>query len=272
MYRLLYLLGMVGCLFLGACQEKEEGCMDPRAENFDPEADAPSEAGCNYYQLEVIWQHYSANTPADTLNQGGWLVDAAGQFYYFERCDWLGSSVRLKATGSNATLISPSKVLLYERNGAASEVENNFFLMSLNQFNASATGWVDLGDFDEVSFKLGLDPSLETVNPSRTPIQGHPLSATASPYLYDSTQQAFNTLQMVVIQPNNNNRRFVINVDSDFDFNFPYMVSAVDGQGVPIRIRLNYDILMAGIAFDSDPILSIERKLEQNIPAAFSVY
>lgn len=266
-----FLLGAI-CLGLVACQEQAEGCMDPRAINFDPEADVPSEAGCEYYQLELAWQHYAQNAPNDTLRFGNWLSDAAGEAFYLDKCNWLGSEVRLTPVGSSVGVVSPASVLVYKNDGSAVQAEDNFFLMTLDKFSADATGWVEVGEFDQLSFQIGTGPDLQTVNPGRTTEAQHPLSATASPYLYDSTQAAFKTLELVAIQPTNGNRQIKVDLFEHFNFSFPYRVTAVSGEGVPIRIRLDYDVLLNGISFSNDPVFVIENKLKQNIPLAFSVY
>ncbi|MFK7799406.1 MAG: hypothetical protein AB8E82_18285 [Aureispira sp.] len=272
MYRIIGLLALACCLGLAACQERPEGCTDPRAINFDPEADVLSDVGCTYYQLEIAWQHYSQNAPNDTLKMGNWLLDNAGEFFFLERCNWLGSGVRLQAVGNNTASASPDNILLYKNDGTATEVEDNFFLMALDNFQTEAVGWPELGDFDQLYFQVGIDANLQAVNPSRTPTQAHPLSATAVPYLYDSTQTAFSSLELVAIQPNNNNHRIEIRLADVFNFAFPYVVQVVDGENVPIRIRLNYDVLFAGVSFSNDSVTMIENKLRQNIPLAFSVY
>lgn len=272
MYRIISLWGLVCCLGLAACQERPEGCTDPRAVNFDPEADVLSDAGCNYYQLEIAWQHYSQNAPNDTLKMGNWLTDNAGEFFFLERCNWLGSEVRLQAVGRTAVSTSPKTILLYKNNGTATEVEDNFFVMALDNFTDNAAGWSELGDFDQLYFQLGIDADLQAVNPSRTPVNAHPLSATAVPYLYDSTQTAFSSLELVAVQPNNNNNRIEIRLADIFNFAFPYGVQVVDGENVPIRIRLNYDVLFGGVSFSNDSVATIQDKLRQNIPLAFSVY
>lgn len=272
MYQLTLLLLLTICLGLVACQEQAEGCMDPRAIDFDPEADVPSEAGCEYYQLELAWQHYSQNAPNDTLRFGNWLSDANGDVFYLDKCNWLGSEVRLTPVGSSRGVVSPASVLLYKNDGSAVQAEDNFFLMTLDKFSANATGWVEVGEFDQVSFQIGAGNELQTVNPGRTTEREHPLSATASPYLYDSTQAAFKTLELVAIQPLNNNRQIKVNLFDHFNFSFPYTTTAVSGENHPIRIRLDYDVLLAGISFNNDPVFVIEQKLRQNIPLAFSVY
>lgn len=272
MYLFIYLLAIISCLFLTTCKKKTEGCMDPRAINFNPEADAPSKTGCEYYQLELEWQHYSQNTPNDTVNVENWLKDAAGDFFYLDQCNWLGSKVHLTPVGKSVATPSFTRVLFRKNDGGGLQVEDNFFLMSLNNYSADAAAWVELGDFDQLSFQMGIDPNLQKVNPKKTLIKGHPLSSTASPYLYDSTQQHFNTLELAVIQPNNNDRRVKVNLSDVFQFNFPYTVRARDGKNVPIKIRLNYDILLSGISFTNDPVPVIETKLKRNIPTAFSVY
>jgi hypothetical protein len=267
------LIGLI--LALSACQEREEGCMNPYAVNFDPSADVMPEDvenGCEYYQLQWQWQHYSADVPNDTLLQFDQLTDAAGEVFYLESCNWLGGNIRLTPVGSGSPVSSPEIVLLTKDNSFVLEAEDNFFILSLNEFSTDGTGWVEVDTFNRLSFQLGFDGEIQETDPSKTTKRSHPLSVNASAYLYDSTRFDFKTLELVAVQPNNNDNRIEINLFDVFPFTFTYPIEVVDGQNTPIRVRLDYDELLDGIAFSTDPVLLIEAKIRQNIPRAFSVY
>ena len=272
MSRIIYALCFAVLVFFGACQELEEGCTDPRAVNFDAAADVLSEAGCTYYQLQLQLQHYSANGPNDTLGLGNWTFDEEQDFFYLERCNWLGSKVHLTRVGSVAPSTSPSTVFLYSTDNSVREVEDNFFLAVFGNYLTDATGWVATGNFDRVSFRLGIAPSLQKTDPEKTEIQGHPLSFTANPYLYDTLQQEFQTLDLVIVQPTKNNRRVALSISDVFDFSFPYPITVESGRNIPIGVRINYDALFDGVSFSNDPVDVLKAKIRQNIPNSFSVY
>ncbi len=270
--RLFAFIGLLALLFCSACQEPEEGCQNPRAVNFDPSADVDPEGICQYYQLQLQWQHYSAMVPDDTLQQFERLTDAVGEEFYLEQCNWLGSNVYLTPVGSNNPPPSPATVLLYNYNGTTIIAEDNFFSIDLERYSDDAVGWDVLDTFDRLSFQLGIDPDFQNVNPNLTNINQHPLSLTAMPYLHDSTLQYFKTLEIVAVQPNNNNARITVNLSDVFPFTFPYNIRIKDGETTRIRVRLNYDILFARVSFSNDPVAIIADKLRQNIPLAVSVY
>lgn len=275
MLRLLGFLCPLIALFLYACQEPVKGCMNPRAQNFAPEADV--NLNCIYYPLQVQMEHYTSALPGDSLLPGNWLVDVDGEFFYLENCHLMGNRIHLKKIGEQEFTIAPETRVFYKLSGGVVELEDNFFTINLGDPAANAGGWFTLGDFDELRFSLGTGDFLPLINPSeiapQTDNSPHPLSPNTDAYahLFDSTTMRYATLQLTAVQPNNNNRRLEAAVFQSYDFAVPYNVTVVDGQAVPIRIRLDYDALFRGISWTNDSLV-LGTKLSQNLANAISTY
>ena len=259
---------LFGAIWMAACQQPVEGCTNPRAENFNPEADQNTD--CTFYQLTVEWQHHADSLPSDTVVQGSVLTDAAGEAFLVDDCRILGSQVRLTALGG-APISSPESILLPTVNGQQT-VEDNFFGIGLGQYSADATGWITLGSFDTLTLQLGLDTVLSVVSPSSLDNPGHPLGSSANPYVYDSLQNQYNTLLLTVIQPNNNNRSISIALTEPITYRFVYPITVLDGMDIPIRLRLDYGQLLQGIRWSTDTEAAIRTRLLQNLPNALTTY
>lgn len=275
----LFALLCLMALCWSACDETVEGCAQPRAFNFNAEADV--NADCVYYQLELQWQHYSTTQPGDSFLPQRFLTDAAGDSFFVEEVRLLGSKLYLTKVGSSSPTTSPESILLSTTNNGDQNIADNFFGIRLEQYAATAGSWIELGDFDLLTLQLGLDTTLIGNGPRRfsnarrpvLPISGnlnfHPLGEGADPFLYDSTYNRYPTLHMTVVQTDTT----VITVQTDavVPFSFPYTVTARDGENVPIRLRLDYDQLLQGIRWDADSSI-ISNQLSQNLPLSLSTY
>lgn len=264
-----------------ACDTPVEGCIHPRSFNFNAEANA--NVNCVYYQLELQWQHYSATQQRDTLFPRQLLVDAAGNNFYVESCQLLGSKVYLTKVGSNTPTTSPEVILLGTNDNGNQNIADNFFGIRLDQYVTTAGSWVELGEFDQLTLQLGLDTKLQVNNPpdfaeARRPILpingtmgAHPLAMEADPFLYDSTSLTYPTLQLTIVQPNTMNRVTKVQIDDVVPLSFAYPAVVQDGANVPIRLRLDYDLLFQGIRWDTDSS-TIANQLSQNLPLSLSTY
>lgn len=243
--------------------------MHPRATNFNPEADV--DEGCTYYQLSLEMQHYAPSLRPDTLIKGNWLYDANNEPFYLNAFQILGGEVHLVKAGTDEVFQSPETVSFYDFNGFPIQTEDNFFISHLEKYDYEIAGWTELGNFDRLHFHLGIPNEIRQTNPAEVTESGHPLSTTATTYMFDSSSMSYRTCHIEVVQPNTSK-----NISLDlFDYipiELPYAIEVKDGENIPIRLKLNYQTLFNGISFSNDNILTIKNKLVQNFPAAYSTY
>ncbi len=258
------LLVLIG---LQACQKPVEGCTHPRAVNFNPEADENKD--CQYYQLQLQMQHTTAAN--DTFTYGYWLSDIDGTFFYITKMPMLLSELHLLRTSTGELFRSPEILSVFDAAGNRKLVEDNFVTLEAGIYTADIAAWVDLGTFDKLQFRLGLDPNIRQGNPARIKQTAHPLSATAATYMYDSLTAGYFTTYVEIVLPNTNDTlRF--DFYDNWNIELPYNITVADGQNIPIRLRLNYSDLFAGISFQNDPKALVISKIKQNMMASFSVY
>lgn len=245
--------------------------MHPRASNFNPEADEDKNDICNYYELTLQMQHYANTLPDDTLKFGNWLYDANNEPFYLSTMKLLAGELHLFRTSTGEEVKSIESAPFYNSNGTPTNVEDNFFICTPESYDAEIAGWTELGDFDRMRFYLGIPESIRKTSPALVKEQNHPLSTTATKYMFDSTSMSYLTAQIVVVQPNSGN---TLGFDF-FDYipiELPYAISIQDGVDIPIRLRLDYLALFNGISFSNDSPTIIKDKITQNFPTAFSTY
>lgn len=245
--------------------------MHPRAKNFNPEADEDKNDACEYYELTLAMQHYANTLTNDTLAFGNWLYDANNEPFYLSTMKILAGELHLVKTGTNEEIESPESAPFYNANGTPTYVEDNFFISNLESYSYNITGWTELGSFDRIRFHLGIPEAILSTNPSLVTEQSHPLSTTASTYMFDSTSMSYLTAQIVVVQPNSSTT-LSFNFFDYIPIELPYAINVVDGADTPIRLRLNYVALFNGISFTNDSETIIKDKISQNFLTSFSTY
>lgn len=256
----------LGLLSLTACDPPVVGCIDPRAKNFNAAAD---EAGdCNYYPLNIFWEHASTPTSNDTIRLGHTFTDVDGNPFILTSFSLMGNRLHLWESSTGREAISPSELILYQINtGAPTTVEDNFFTVRPESYSTFAAGWNQLGTFDRLTCTFGLPASRRSSNPSRVP-NNHPLSATASPYLFDSTANGYYAAQIIIQQPNTM-QEVKVQLFDEFSIDIPCLVTVVDGLEVKLDLRLSYEQVFAGISWTNDDQATLETKLRQNFSTAF---
>lgn len=260
---------LLGAILIGinACQPPVEGCTNPRAVNFNAEAD--ENVGCNYYQL-VLEMQYRDNG-GNVFNYGNTLTDADGSPFVVNSMPILTSQYHLLETTSGEEASSVERLDVITASSNRVNVEDNFAILKPDAATVPAAGWATLGTFDQLEFSVGIPDNIRNGNPSKVEEQGHPLSTSASSYMYDSMVAEYTTSFVNITLPNTG-QNITFSLFGQNTVSLPYAARAEDGQDVQIRLQLNYEALFDGVSFTNDPEVIIKSKIEQNFANAFSVY
>ncbi len=263
----IFLLLLVVSYSQMACLEPVEGCTNPRAQNFNPEADVNLD--CNYYQLQLEMQ-YTTNG-LDTFEYGTLLTDADGTPFVLNKMPILISQMHLIETSSNEVQQSPELLSVFNSSGERRYTEDNFGILRPTAYQINMAGWTALSDYDTLEFLVGVSSDVRNTNPAQIEESGHPLSTSASTYMYDSTSNQYLTSIAAVVLTQSG-QQITTKLFSEQMIRLPYQITSIDGQNVPIKIRLNYAALFAGVSFSRDTEAVIVDKIEQNMPRAFSTF
>lgn len=261
---ILLILFLVG---IQACQPPVEGCTNPRAVNFNAEAD--ENVGCSYYQLLLEIQY--RDNGGNVFNYGNTLTDADGTPFVINSMPVLTSQYHLLETASGVEASSVERLDVITMNNNRINVEDNFAILKPDATTVQAAGWATLGTFDQLEFVVGIPNNIRNGNPSKVEEQGHPLSTSATSYMYDSTAAEYATSLINITLPNTG-QNLVLRLFNETKISLPYAARAEDGQDVTVRLQLNYETLFDGVSLTNDPEIIIQNKIEQNFRNAFSTY
>ena len=259
----------ISALCYTACQQKVEGCMHPRAKNFNPEAD--ENTGCDYYKMTLEMQHFADSLPNDTLLLGDTLFDIDNNAFYLNSMSILCSGAHLSDVNSGTEYTGEEYIYLFNSNNESFLIEDNFFIVTPGTYSFNISSWTELGEFDSLHFHLGVPPSIANTDPSRVTESNHPLSTSAITYMYDSTSTSYLSCNMEIFEVNSGDEHSFHFFDY-ININLPYTISVEDGEDVPIRLKVDYHVLFEGISFNNDSHSVIKSKIAQKFPLVFSTF
>lgn len=174
-------------LLLPSCYEKEEGCLDIRAVNFDAGADVACENCCTYPKLSVRVEHRvilpDTTIPFryDSLYSVSAFPDVG---FRIHRLRYFISAIRLMGPGGEGSVQDTITLYLSQNPGDTTPVPavNDFVLADRGFLQAAQLGnWEGDGIFDRLEFILGVHPDLQACIPSKAPA-GHPMGAQAAEF------------------------------------------------------------------------------------------
>lgn len=172
-------------LFLcSSCYQKEEGCLDLRAVNFDVTADIPCSDCCTYPALSIKPEH-RVILPDTTLVFRYDSLYSVSAFpdvkFRVHQLRYYLSGFRLLRTGGKGEVTDSITLYLPQGPGDTLSVRvvDDFVLADRNFLQAVQLGaWNGDGLFDRLEFLIGLSPDIRLADPGRLPA-GHQLAAPA---------------------------------------------------------------------------------------------
>jgi len=243
-----------------------EGCKDPLASNFDPEAD--KNCCCQYYQLKFEIDH-SIDSLGTDFNLLSAYPDADINFYQVKSSAILISSISLiNRSGESFSVID--KIELPLSSGGSELFTNDFNVIKPGTFINSIGGFSSFGNFERLKFLVGLNNSASRANALEIYDNTNPLSYLNTNTFFDANSNTFNYGKWEIINTNTSDTSFYKIADTVW-IELPINVVAKDGFDTRIPLRLNYSILFDGISFSNDSQTLIEQKIKNNLRNAFSI-
>lgn len=264
-----WLLLFSSLLFLASCYQGKEGCTDPLARNYDPEAD--QNVGCTYFRMQMELSHVGvyAGTTYD-FSYNAVVSDALGDTFKVAAFPFLLSNMRLvRADGTEFGVLN--KVLLTTPNGTV-EVEDNFAVCDRNTFVADFGDVNYLDTFVSVKFNVGLPA---TVNHSDGSLleSTHPLYSLQAARLYQNPTDGYIFMKpSIYIMADTVPTLFAVSGDANMvPVELPFATAYVLNGNMDARVRVSLDYfrLFSGISFRNDAADVVKAKLVANAAAAF---
>lgn len=273
-FRRLASISVIGLLIIclsSACYDRESGCLDVEATNFNVQVDDACSDCCTYPTLSLSIKHVFGDT---VLPFGSdFTLDSID---YFKLIDWRFyiSQVKLLTSGTENGVLDTISLVLLDNGVIAKEVvEDNYGIITRNTFTLNI-GTIRLsGLIDNIQFSVGLDArSNQTIGDSMSTT--HPLGIqTDSMYVDTDNGYLFNTFQFVkdTITGTDTSQLSVIGDANLINFSFPYNQSITKGSNITIDLEVDYKKWLTGIDFVTNSDGEIISKIVGNTPDAISL-
>lgn len=271
MYNLkLTLIWATLALCLGACFEPKEGCLDIAATNFDASVD--NDCCCIYPKLEL-----TVNQTYDTLLfiNDALYPDANGHLFRIKSVAFYLSDFQLLQNGD---LYQVSDTLTLKTFSGADTVgqlfRNDFQLVRRSPLTYSVGTFQQGGNFESVSFLLGLSPEAQKVIPTKAPAN-HPLSAQPDS-LWRGAANGFVFLEAVVVQDSMaatqpDTLRFLEADLGQSRLSGTGQFVHTTGYNFPLVLQVDYKKMFEGVNWTTHDISAWKTKIISNLSNAFLV-
>jgi len=254
---------LVFSIFIFSTCMREEGCLDPSATNFAPEADkdcADTDC-CEYPKIDL---RFFVGIDTDFF-----YSDVGTTRFRVNDIRFFISNVQLiQADGS---LVGVNDIVTLEPSGEV--VEDNYTITDLNGFSYEIGDLAGFGDFTGVRFNVGLDAAANTAEPDLMPT-GHALGVQEDTmYVSASEGYAFQQMDLNLIAAGDTTSQIINVLGND---NLATVVLAdtftlEKSFGAEIQLNVDYLSLFSDIDFAADNDNLIIEKIVNNTPGIFSI-
>ncbi len=267
------------------CAPNEEGCLDIDATNFDVSADKQCENCCTYPNLKLNIFHSISTVgtvQADTcINHSGdsTLTNGDDNFFQVKDISFYLSDFQMVMFDGTIVEVEDTITLNIFNDASGTTfkdtlVKDDFVLVERSQFSYTIGEFRTPGLYSKISFKVGLDASLNSTND--TLVTSHPLSDTEERH-FDTREEGYILQQFSIVKDTTTNSTDVETYQIGKDF-FNTVLVELDyekrfepGFDIEIPIKVKYGEWMKGINFATDDELTIKSQIVNNTADAFEI-
>lgn len=266
--RLLIINSFLLVFLMSSCYEKQEGCLDIIATNFDFAADLPCEDCCEYPQLRILINH-----AMDTLafKTGVPLEIGEGQTVQFEEIIYFFSKIYLRSTSGNLhTVEEVIRIIDHDQEDNLFLVPDNFVRIAYPKFNFLIGTFRNIGAYDQLQFNLGIDARIQLEESD----SDHPLYPNEDSLYLGENEGYINA--RFVIQTDTSQEKldtFVIAGPDMAIFNeLPMNIEFQGSQDLIIEVVANYLKWFEGVNFKAQSQEEVTNIIKMNTDQVFSIY
>lgn len=265
MYKSIFILfAAILMLTLSSCYERQEGCTDINAVNFNPVADDP--CCCNYPALTLQLQHRYGADSIRFFADSTYFLDSGTPFKLLT-FEFMAEELIL--TGENGEQIRVEEEITFEGNS----IENcpcidDVFPVNLTALNTSPGTISRPGAIQSLRFNSGLSEKWSEVAPADYPT-GHPLALETR---YSFEEEKYRHLRATLVFPETTDtfRIRTSNLISELTFEGPFEI--FKAQNTTLTLRIDYRELLGKIdEVIFDPQLT-EEMIKENLKDALKLF
>ncbi len=269
--------GLFFVVLFASCYEKQEGCLDLQASNFDVAADRPCADCCTYPSLQLSPLH--SVIPSDQPDTSfAFSYDSAYAVAPFNQDSFRFQSIffylydfRLK--GPEGTLEVSDEFSWYDATGEKHTGKDDYLLIDAGSSSRRTIGELHrAGTFDSLIFYIGLPEEIRQADITRMP-SGHPLDFRSDSLnweagmgyiplrvaLYRDAAQVQDSTVLRIFEP----VRISLSANGG-------AFEVVPGADAVLKLQLNYLAWLEGADLRNDTPEALEERIRQQLPASFS--
>lgn len=259
-FRILSFLTIIFILIIcSSCYEKQEGCLEINASNYDFEADLSCEGCCVYPEFKIQVNHQWNDS---TLIRNTWFTNNFGQQIKIEEVAFYLSNFSLSDVNTEFTVNETVEVI--DVNGSESLLKDDFIFVENERLNFTVGTFSHSGSFSKLKFKLGIDGYFDATEE-------------ANSFVEDDSFLQTSTLT-------HTNMRFTAIVDTmaldtvQFEIKGPQTVSEITLEGLielspginfTIPIYADYSYLLRNVNFEAIQEEVERKKIIDNLGGLF---
>lgn len=256
-------------LLITSCSEKEEGCLDIKATNFDASAD--KDCCCTYPSLVLNFSH-----KFDTLS---FRVD---EEYTLNEVDtFTVSSITMLFSGihplkNGATSFVEDTIHIQLDDGIGNqllEIEDNFILVKPTRFEYEVGTFSEPNTYDEIELDFGLKGDLNRIVPDSVHQSDHVLRS-ESDSIWNETEKYFYLYMNVTPdkdQPDLTKEVIISGENNQIELLLDGPLLADVGYDFDVNVQIDYKLLFSGIDFVADDSINIANMIQQNLANSISI-
>lgn len=267
---------MIMVLFLAACKDPVEGCLDVEAVNYDVSADDPCPDCCTYPNLSLAISHRYQDSILfsydSTYHIGGTNFDTR-----FEKVAFYLSDFRLVNIDNTDSLEVVETIELDLIGGGTSTFKDDYtFISRSNSSFEYEVGEIrSSGSFSTLRFTVGIAGDAANGDALSITNEEHPLALGTDSLWTASNGYIFH---QIIVVPDTLNPPVdsveIINISGQNNLAFvelPYELDIALGFDVTIPLKIDYEKWFSGINFVGDSTDQIIDSIVNNTTNAFSI-
>jgi len=263
------------------CYEKQEGCLDIAATNFDVEADRDCADCCNYPTLSVIFSHKARSVAQDTFFNLTFLDSAytvnGSDFFRIGGIRFYISDFQLVRNDGSMLTSTDEITLSIPENGdtLTQTVTDDFALVNRSNLSATTIGTIrPEGDFTGIRFNIGISTPANHADPLAFPTT-HPLySNNGDMHWSIDSGYVFNRIALFRDTMASDTIPTVLEIGTDellqtIELDYPFPLK--QGFNVSVSLRIDYLQWFQGVDIRNDSEAVMIEKIVENVTNSFTV-
>ena len=249
-----------------SCYEKEEGCLDAEAVNFEVTAD--DDCCCEYPKLVLLMSHVYGD---GALSFGADLTNDINSPFEILSVQYYLSGFSFYDEDNNA-FSTTSTVSLPQLTGDNIETTDDIALISRSVFaSADSIGFFPTyGTYERLEFEIGVKATAANTDPERVD-ESYPLATQSDSMWYEGDRYV---AAKIMLKPD------TVDISDTFTITiFDNSLVALDSQlelsratHLNLNLQADYSIWFNGIDFQNDDELTIQQKIKSNLASSLSFY